>query len=444
MYVRCRLGVRIVGAGAKLSGVDIGSDLSLVVALVLLFVVAVFLGAAEAALLRVPHSQVAVAAEEGDHAAARVLRLIEDLPLVMNTVLLVVLLAQIGAATVMGVLVERHFGSAGVTIASVVLTLVLFIYAEAIPKTIAVRHPLRVAQLMASIVGWLVKLLRPVIRLLVAFADLQAPGHGIAGRLGISEKELRFLAGEAATAGKIDRSDHELIEKGFELGDLAAGEIIVPRVDIASVAADTPIREALDLAVAAGHRRLPVHQGDLDTVVGVVRIRDLASAVAAGSTQSVDELTRPVLTVPETKRVIELLREMQATGQHLAIVIDEHGGTSGLVTIEDVVEELMGPVADEGKARRESFRQVGPSRWEVDTRTGVDDLQRFLGVDLPRGDWHTVGGLVMHLAGRVPIAGERVEVADHTIHITDSTARRVRRVIVERKRLPDTSVDTHE
>lgn len=411
-----------------------GSDLSLIVALALLFVAAVFLGAAEAALIRVPRSRVAVAAAGGDRAAARLLRLIDNLPLAMNTILLVVLLAQIGAATVMGVFAGRHFGSLGVTIASVLLTLVLFVYAEAIPKTLAVRHPLRVARLVVPLVGRLVKLLRPVTRLLVAFADLQAPGHGIAGRLGISEEELRFLASEAATAGEIERSDHEFIERGFALGDLGVGEIIVPRLDIVSVTVDTPVPEALEVAVAAGHRRLPVHKGDLDAVVGVVRLRELVAAVASGSVQTVAEFTQPALTVPETKRVIELLREMQATGQHMAIVVDEHGGTSGLVTIEDVVEELVGQVADEGEPRREQFQKIGPARWEIDARADVDDLAELLGVDLPHGDWHTVGGLIMHLAGRIPASGETVEVSGHLVYITEATVRRVQRVIIERER----------
>jgi CBS domain containing-hemolysin-like protein len=317
--------------------VDAGPDLPLIVGLVILFAVAVFLGAAEAALLRIPRSRAAVAAAAGDHAARRVLLLIENLPQTMNTILLVVLLSQIGAATVVGVLAGRHLGSFGVTAASIALTLVLFVYAEAIPKTLAVRHPLRVSRFVARVVGWLVMLLRPITRLLVAFADLQAPGQGIAGPLGVSEEELRFLAGEAATAGEIERSDHDLIEKGFELGDIDVEEIIVPRLDIVSVAVATPVREALDVAVAAGHRRLPVHEGDLDTVVGAVHLRDLAAAVAKGFGGRVDDYTKPVLIVPEGKRVIDLLREMQATGRHLAIVIDEHGGTSGMATIEDVV-----------------------------------------------------------------------------------------------------------
>jgi CBS domain containing-hemolysin-like protein len=250
--------------------------------------------------------------------------------------------------------------------------------------------------------------------------------------MGVSEDELRFLADEAASSGEIDLSDHELIERGFELGDLDVGEIIVPRLDVVAVAVETPVSEALDIAVAAGHRRLPVHEGDLDSVVGVVGLRDLAAAVSEGSVAVAGDLAKSVPIVPETKRVMELLREMQVRGRHLAVVIDEHGGTSGIVTIEDVVEELVGQVADEGEVRRPSFKRLAPGKWEVDTRTDVADIEDLIGRDLPQGDWHTVAGLVIHLAGRIPVAGDVVEIEDHTILVTEATARRVQRVVIER------------
>lgn len=405
----------------------------LIVALVLLLAVAIFLGAAEAAVIRVPRSRVAVAADRGDHSAKRVLGLVENLPQVMNTILLVVLLAQVGAATLVGVLAERHFGNLGVTLASIALTLVMFVYAEAIPKTFAVGRPLRVCRFVAPVVGPLATALKPVTSLLVAFADLQAPGKGIAGRMGVSEEELRFLAEEAASSGEIEPFDHELIERGFEFGDLAVEEIVVPRTDIVSVDAATPVREALDVAVAAGHRRVVVHEGSLDSVVGAVRLRDLAAAVADGSGDVVRDLLRPVLTAPESKRVIDLLREMQHAGNHIAVVIDEHGGTTGMVTIEDLVEELVGQVSDEGEVRRPPFEELEPGVWEVDTRADVDELEKLLGVELPRGEWHTVGGLVLDLAGRVPMPGETLEASGHEIEVAEATARRVQRVTVRRK-----------
>ncbi|HSR15214.1 MAG TPA: CNNM domain-containing protein, partial [Gemmatimonadales bacterium] len=190
-------------------------SLPLIVLLAVLIVAAVFLAAAEAALLRVRRSRVVVLADQGDRAARRVLALIDDLARVMNTVLLIVLLTQIGAATVTGFLAERHFGSTGITLASVILTFVMFVYAEAIPKTVAVRHPVRVARLMVVPIGLLVWVLRPFVTVLLKFADLQAPGRGIAAPVGVTEAELRHLAAEARAAGQIAQSDLELIERAF-------------------------------------------------------------------------------------------------------------------------------------------------------------------------------------------------------------------------------------
>lgn len=403
-------------------------NLPLIILLVILLGIAIYLGAAEAALLRVRRTAVEVLAADGDAGARRLLRLVKDLPRVMNTVLLTVLLVQIGAATVTGLLAERWFGSLGITAASVVLTLVMFVYAEAIPKTYAVRHPLRVARLVTPVVALLKTAFHPVVSLLIWFADLQAPGQGIAGTAGITEEELRLLAAQAAASGEIAESDLELMERAFRVGDQRVDEILVPRIDVISVSADTPARRALDIAIEAGHRRLPVHAGNPDEMSGVVRMRDLARHLADGKDDPVGQLARDVLVVPESKRVLELLREMQRSGLHFAVAVDEHGGTAGIVTIEDVVEELVGEVADEGEDRPTTIQEIGPDRWRVDARVPVADLEAVLGEGLPEGDWNTVGGLVLGLIGRIPRVGETAEVAGHLLTVTAASRRRVLRV----------------
>lgn len=389
---------------------------------------AVYLGAAEAALLRVRRTQVEVRAAEGDGGARRLLSLVADLPRVMNTVLLTVLLVQIGAATVTGLLAERWFGSLGITLASVLLTLVMFVYAEAIPKTYAVRHPLRVARWVTPVVLLLKAALHPIVSVLIWFADLQAPGQGIAGTAGVTEEELRLLAAQAAKSGEIADTDLELMERAFRVGDQRVAEILVPRIDVVSVSADTSARRALDVAIESGHRRLPVHSGNPDEMSGVVRIRDLARHLADGNDDPVGNLAWDVLVVPESKRVLELLREMQLSGRHFAVAVDEHGGTAGIITIEDVVEELVGEVADEGEERPDAIREVAPGRWQVDARVPVVELGEVIGHELPTGDWNTVGGLVLGLIGRIPRPGDVVEVEGYTLRVTSASRRRVLRV----------------
>jgi CBS domain containing-hemolysin-like protein len=409
----------------------LSDSIPLFAALVALILIAIVLAAAEAALLRVSRVRAAVLAEDGDRRAARVLRLVEDLPQVMNAVLLVVLLVQIGAATIAGVIAERHFGNLGVTIASVVLTLVMFVYAEAIPKTVAVRNPIGVARQVAAPVALLARLLRPLVRVLVAFADLQAPGRGLASPE-VTEAELRRLAVEAADAGEIAPSDLELMERAFAAGDELTAAIMVPRPDVVGLSAETGLREALEVAVAQGHRRLPVFRGDLDDVLGVVYLRDLARAVADSDDVTLEDLVRPVVAVPETRRVVDLLSDLQKARRTIAVVIDEHGGTAGIATIEDVVEEIVGTISEPDRGQvRSRIRRVSEIRWVADGSADVDDLAAELGVDLPEGDWHTVAGLVLAFAGRIPEVGDEYDISGHTVRVLAADRRRVRRVSVE-------------
>ena len=399
-------------------------DGGLVVLFIVLFLIAVVLGAAETALLRVSRVRIAARAEEGSRRAQRTLGLLDDLPRVLNTILLVVLLVQIGAATVTGILAERWFGSLGVTIASVILTIFLFVYSEAIPKTFAYRNAATVIMALAYPIGVLTSLLRPVVSVLVMFADLHAPGKGIATT--VTERELRSLAEAAATEGQITDADLNFIEGAFRLGDRVAEEVMVPRVDVVGIPARATAQDALDTVLRTGHRRLPVYEETIDNIVGVVRLRDLIS----GSDGTVAKRAYPPLFVAESKRVVDLLREMQDAATHVAIVVDEHGGTSGMVTIEDIIEELFGVVSEEGIVATPLLRPVGRSRWLVDGRMLTDDLEKSLSVTLPEGDWTTVAGLVMGLAGEVPKPGTELEADDLLLRVATVTRRRIRRVVV--------------
>jgi CBS domain containing-hemolysin-like protein len=237
------------------------------------------------------------------------------------------------------------------------------------------------------------------------------------------------LAVEAEAAGTIDETDRELIERAFAVGDLRVGEIVVPRIDVVAVNAGTPVEEALDRAVAAGHRRLPVYGRDLDDVTGVIRLRDLAAAVADGQTGlSVADLLTPVLAVPESLPIIRVLRQMQRQRRSLAVVIDEHGGTAGMVTIEDLVEELVGEIADEDAAPLPPVRRDGPDRWLVEGIADRRDLEESLGVRLPEGEWATAAGLVISECGRIPTPGETIAVGDFEVEVLAGTRRRIRRM----------------
>jgi CBS domain containing-hemolysin-like protein len=411
---------------------DLNRDGLLLGLLVFFFVLAVVFAAAEMALARVSDLRARTMAEQGHRRARRLVALLDTLPRVINAILLAVLVVQIGAATLTGLLAERWFSNLGIVIASVVLTIVLFVYTEAIPKTYAFRHPTSVALALTYPVALLEFTLRPIVKGLVWFADLHAPGKGVSMAPTITERELLSLAADAEQEGEITPIDRHLIERAFRLGDRTAEEVMVPRTDIVAISADQTVDEAVALALRAGHRRLIVYEDDLDQIAGVIYLRDLVRAAGATPPPLVKALTQPVLVVSEWKRVVELLRDMQAKGTHLAVVVDEFGGTAGMVTIEDIAEELLGAVADEGHVPPSLITRLGAGHWSIDGAVLVDELAELIGVDLPAGEWVTVAGLVMGLAGEVPKAGDQVETGGYRFRVDLIEQRRIKRVDVRR------------
>ncbi|MDK1017952.1 MAG: hemolysin family protein [Actinomycetota bacterium] len=408
------------------------TDLWLLSTLFALIVSASVLGAAEAALLRVPRVRIEIAASDGDARSRTMLALLNDLPRVLNTVLLVVLLVQIAAATIAGTLAVRLFGSLGVTLASFALTFVLFVYSEAIPKTYAVRNPETVARATAPLLRFLARLLRPVVSVLVRFADLQAPGTGIASPTAPTEEELLHMASEAAATGLIEESDRVLIDRAFALGDLKVDDIYVPRLDIVSVSNDLSVREGLDFALASGHRRIPIYDGNIDNIVGIVRLSDLAAASLERPESGVASIAHEPLVVPESKRVIELLDEMQRADNHFAVVIDEYGGTAGIVTIEDVAARLVGPILHEGEPATTGIDRIDATTWIVAGATDTDDLERALDLELPEGEWNTLAGLLIGHAGRIPGVGETFTITGARFEVTEALNHRITRVRITR------------
>jgi len=407
--------------------VDPAREAPLLFGLVALFGAAVYLAAAEASLLRVSRVKVTLAAEAGDPAAQRLLRLVQDLPRVMNTVLLAVLLVQIATASVTSLLASRWFGNTGVTVATFGLTLFLFVYAEAIPKTVAVRRPLGVARAVARPVQWLTTILHPFVAVLVAFADLQAPGEGIASSA-VSEEELIRMAEEAATDGLIGAEDADLVGRSFEFGDTQVADVLVPRVDVTAVGVDEPAASALEAALIEGHRRLAVHAGSLDRIVGVVRLRQLAAAPDGATAGQL--MTAPI-TVAAGTRIVVLLREMQRTGQHFAVVQAQDGTTAGIATIEDLVEELVGHLSAD-LPRPPAIRPLGPRRWVVDATTDAQEVARALDLALPTGPYRSLGGLVVTRAGRMPTLDEAVTLPGCRLRVVARGRRRIHRIEVLR------------
>jgi putative hemolysin len=406
------------------------ADGPLIATLVVLFILAVYLAVAETAILRISEVKARSMVEAGNRRAVRLLGLVERLPQVLNLILFLALLAQIGTATLTGILADRWFGTLGITIASVLLTIILYIYGEAIPKTYAVRHAEHMAILVAPSIAVIERVFRPLVRLLVWVADIQLPGKGISTTATVTEGELRLLAIEAADEGAITQVDRDLIDRVFRFGDRRVDDIMVPRPDIIAAPLDTTVAAALEIALEAGHRRLPLYTESLDNIESVVRLRELIAA-REDPDVSLGDLAYEPLVVPETKSVTGLLAEMQEKSNHMAVVVDEYGVTVGLVTIEDVAEELLGSISDGPDSP--DIEPVGPGRWRVAGSMPVEDLKSELGVPIPDGDWNTAAGLMLGVAGRILGWGESVEVGSFEMTVSEVDGRRITRIDVAKQ-----------
>lgn len=412
-------------------------DIGLLAALLGAILAAAFFATAEASLLRVNKVRAQALVETDVAGAGRLRSLLERLPSVLNMILLLALVTQIGAASITGILAQRWFGDLAVSIASVVLTFVLFVYSEAIPKTYAIRHAESVALRVSAPVALLERVLRPVVALLVWLADIQLPGKGIETAPTITESELRLLAHTAESEGEISRHDRALIERAFRFGDRRADDIMVPRPDIVALEADEGLEEAIDVALKSGHRRLPIYDDSLDTILGVVRLRDMIRAREDGHATLRDLAISPLL-VPESKSVSSVLDDMQSQRTHIALLVDEYGSTSGLVTIEDIVEELLGSISEDPSMRE--FQRIDDSTWRVAGSLPVEDLGQT-GMEVPEGDWNTVAGLMMASAGRILGTGDVVEVDGFALTVEQTLRRRVTWVVVYGKEKDEASVE---
>lgn len=329
--------------------------IGLAVGLLLCVAGSAVLALAEVAIVRLRPSDL-VGGEPGDKARNRQLHtLLDELPTVLNSVLLLVLMLQVAAGTIGGLLAARWLGGYGVTAGTILLTVLLFIYAEAIPKTVAVRAPVDTARRVLPIVKLVVTVMRPLVGLLLRVANLQSPGD-IASPGVLREEELRSLTRESARAGAITEEDAELVDRSFEFNDRRVGDVMVMRSDISALEAAQSVVEAADLAISVGHRRLPVYGEGIDDIVGVVRLRDVAAVAKQEPLTAVSTVTSPVLRCGPGDLISSLLSEMQVSGRRLAIVGDAEGRTVGLVTVEDVVAELVGEIADDDPTRRPQRR----------------------------------------------------------------------------------------
>lgn len=390
-----------------------------IAALVVLVLLAAFFAASEAALISVSRLHARTMLERGIKRARSVVALTEDRNRFLTSTLIantVVLLAADSLATYLFI---RMGIANGAVISTVVMAFVLLLFGEIIPKTVAVSDAERWALRLAPAMQQVARMLTPFVWLFGFLTNLILHPLGIrhAHQIFVTEEDIRTIVNVGAEQKVLEEREREMIHSVIEFGDTIVREVMTPRPNIVAVAVEDSPRRALDVIIAEGYSKLPVYQETKDDIIGVVHERELLVALANGSLSSspLRKLMRPASHVPENKKVAELLREMQRDKFSLAIVVDEYGGTAGLVTMEDLLEEIVGEIRDEhDEDEQEPLRIVSDREAVVDAGMNIEDVNAKLGTNLPHEEFETIGGFTVGLFGRLPGEGEEIQADDHT------------------------------
>jgi CBS domain containing-hemolysin-like protein len=413
------------------------TDWALIVVIVALLAASGLFALAETSLVRTSRVKAKALLDEHRRGARQLVRLVEHPEQFLNPVLLLVLICQLVSATLVGVLSSAWLGAWGVVVGTVFEIVVIFVIFEAVPKNWAVHNPERAALFTAPIVAALVRLppVRAISAVLIGLANLLIGRHASANVSPprVTQSELLAMADVAQAEDVIELQERTFIHSIIDFGDAVVREVMVPRLDMLTLDASVSVHDALEQVLAAGRSRVPVHQGDIDDVVGVAYAKDLMRAEHDGrGGDLVRAHVRPPHFVPETKRLTALLREMQDAKFHMSIVVDEYGSTVGLVTLEDLIEELVGEIVDEYDVEEPVVERLADGTVVVTGRMAIDDVDDLLGTALPQEGWDTVGGLMLAVSGHVPAEGESVEIDGVRLVAEHVQGRRVSRVRIER------------
>jgi CBS domain containing-hemolysin-like protein len=411
----------------------------IVVAAVLVAVAGLF-ASAETALARVSRVRVEEMIRENRRGAGRLAEVVADPPRYLNLVLLLRVSCELAATVIVTIVCTAWLGEnwrAYVTAAAVMIV-VSYIAVGVTPRTLGRQHVAPVALAGAAVIHPLARVLGPLPKLLIVLGNALTPGKGFREGPFASEAELRDLVDLAEQRRLIEPDEREMIHSVFELGDTLVREVMVPRTDMVFIERDKTLRQALSLALRSGFSRIPVVGENEDDVVGMAYLKDIVRRSHeyrdGESVEKVESIMRPATYVPDSKPIDQLLREMQARQIHCAVVIDEYGGTAGLATIEDILEEIVGEITDEYDQEAPPVEHLGDGTARITARLPVEDLGDLFGVEIEVEDVETVGGLLAHALGRVPIAGSQATVAGLRLTAESLAGRRNRisTVLVER------------
>ena len=403
--------------------------MTLWVALVILVGFSAFFSASETAFSSLNQIRLKSRAEDGDSSAARVLAMAEQYDKLLSTILIGNNIVNIAAASIGTILFTQMLGAErGATMSTIVLTIIVLIFGEVTPKSLAKEMPEKVATAVSPFLVLLMALMTPLTWLFTQWKKLL--GHFVhSGEADtITEGELMTMVSEAENDGELTDRESELIRSAIEFDDVEVEEILTPRVDVVAVEDDIPLEELAQTFAESGYSRLPVYHGTIDNIIGVVHEKDFYIARLKKATK-IDDLVVPTLYTTGSTQISQLLRTLREQHHHLAVVVDEYGGTEGIITLEDILEELVGEIWDEHDEVIEDFRKQSDGSWLVSGSASVDDLYEEL--DLPEEediDSNTVNGLVQEKTCHLPKVGDRFTLGEYDGVVTRTAKRRVTEV----------------
>jgi putative hemolysin len=409
--------------------------------------------AAEFALVRVRRTRIEQLVEEGNRGAKRVNRLIAQPGRFLATIQIGLTFVGFLAATFAGASLVDDLAnlirgipaltSSAEVVALLLITgvvsLVTILFGELIPKAVALAYAERLAFIVAAPIDFLGRVLAPLVWLLTTATQAVTRLFGIADtqQERVTAEELMILVERGSEQGVIEAEEQQMIGAVLELGEQRVHEVMVPRIDIKALPLGTALPEIIDTIVAEGHSRIPIFEETIDNIVGILYAKDLLPYLAKSEQPDVRALLRAPLFVPESISVDDLLHSLQRRKVHIAIVLDEYGGTAGLVTIEDLIEEIVGEIQDEYDVEEPMIEPISDDEARIDGRASIDDLTEHFSIELDNEDreqYDTVGGLVYHEIGGVPEVGDTVEVDGLTLTVESTDGRRVGKVLVVRRR----------
>ena len=403
--------------------------MTLWVALVILVGFSAFFSASETAFSSLNQIRLKSRAEDGDSSAARVLNMAEQYDKLLSTILIGNNIVNIAAASIGTILFTQMLGAErGATVSTIVLTIIVLIFGEVTPKSLAKEMPEKVATAVSPFLVLLMALMTPLTWLFTQWKKLLGRFVHSGEADTITEGELMTMVSEAENDGELTDRESELIRSAIEFDDVEVEEILTPRVDVVAVEDDIPLEELAQTFAESGYSRLPVYHGTIDNIIGVVHEKDFYIARLKKATK-IDDLVVPTLYTTGSTQISQLLRTLREQHHHLAVGVDEYGGTEGIITLEDILEELVGEIWDEHDEVTEDFRKQSDGSWLVSGSASVDDLYEEL--DLPEEediDSNTVNGLVQEKTCHLPKVGDRFTLGEYDGVVTRTAKRRVTEV----------------